>query len=98
LSSNVQPVPVKMDIPIKGACLLIKISVAYLTSNTLGIGLEFIAELHAQQKNCVKRNFYNFKECFLASIDIYVQLRSGVFTVIVHVCNEFLKDKFCTVF
>jgi len=61
-----------MDIPIKGKCLLIKISVAYFTSNALEMGSEFIADLHAQQKKCVKRTVYNFKECFLASIEIYV--------------------------
>ena len=50
LSSNVQPVPVKMDIPTKGACLLIKISAAYFMSKAFEKDVEFIAELHAQNK------------------------------------------------
>lgn len=83
MSSKVQPVPVKMDIPIKGVCLLIKISVVYFMSKALEKRFEFITELHAQQKKCVKRKVYNFKECFLASTEIYAQLSSGVFTVIV---------------
>jgi len=87
-----------MDIPIKGACLLIKISVAYFTSNEPEMGFESIAELHAQQKKCVKRKVYNFKECFQARIEIYAQLGSGVFNVIVFVRIEFLNDEFCAVF
>ena len=97
MSSNVQPVPVKMDIPIKGACWLIKISVTYFTSKALEMGFKFIAELHTQQKKCFKRNVCSFKECFLASTETYAQLNSGVFIVIVLVCIEFLNDKFCTV-
>lgn len=51
-----------------------------------------------EKKKCVKRNVYNFKECFQARIEKYAQLRSGVFTVIVLVGIEFLNDKFCAVF
>jgi hypothetical protein len=98
LSSNVHPVPVKMDIPIKGACLVIKISVAYFASNEPEMGFESTAELHAQQKKCVKSKVYNFKECLQARIERYAQLSSVVFIVIAFVRIEFLNDKFCVVF
>jgi len=62
------------------------------------MGFESIAELHAQQKKCVKRNVYNFKECLQARNEIYALLSSGVFIVIVFVRVEFLNDKFFAVF
>lgn len=57
LSSNVQPVPVKMDIPIKAAFLLIKISVAISRQ----MRLKWISNLQLNfmhdRKKRVQRNF-----------------------------------------